>query len=186
MNVKVGDTVRSKVDADCFSLKESDLCEVSKVYDNGSVLVRNSIHEFQLWEDQYELVTPAPTPADDGGPAFPVNPGDNAYGGTTPESLYGMSIREYAAIHLRVPCSGVDWLDEMINQSRRDAFAGQAMQAIICAEHFNGIAGAYGASEEASFFEIAAGVANTQAEAVAWRAYVTADAMLEASKGVES
>jgi len=32
-----------------------------------------------------------------GGPAFPVNPGDNAYGGTTPESLYGMTLRDWFA-----------------------------------------------------------------------------------------
>ena len=29
-----------------------------------------------------------------------------------------MSLRAYAAIHLRVPDSGIDWLDEMIRQSR--------------------------------------------------------------------
>jgi len=30
----------------------------------------------------------------------------------------GMSLREYAAIQLRVPWSGIDWLDEMIIESR--------------------------------------------------------------------
>jgi hypothetical protein len=29
-----------------------------------------------------------------------------------------MSLRAYAAIHLRVPDSGIEWLDEMIRQSR--------------------------------------------------------------------
>jgi hypothetical protein len=29
-----------------------------------------------------------------------------------------MSLRAYAAIHLRVPDSGMDWLDEMIRRSR--------------------------------------------------------------------
>jgi len=43
----------------------------------------------------------------------------------------GMSIRQYAAIHLRVPRSGHAWLDEMIRESQRDEFAGQAMQAIL-------------------------------------------------------
>jgi len=29
-----------------------------------------------------------------------------------------MSLRAYAAIHLRVPDSGIDWLDRMIERSR--------------------------------------------------------------------
>lgn len=32
--------------------------------------------------------------------------------------LEGMSLRTFAAIHLRVPDSGVDWLDAMIRRSR--------------------------------------------------------------------
>ena len=32
--------------------------------------------------------------------------------------LDSMSLRAYAAIHLRVPDSGIEWLDEMIRQSR--------------------------------------------------------------------
>lgn len=32
--------------------------------------------------------------------------------------LEKMSLRTYAAIHLRVPDSGIDWLDEMIRRSR--------------------------------------------------------------------
>jgi len=32
--------------------------------------------------------------------------------------LEGMSLRTFAAIHLRVPDSGIDWLDEMIKRSR--------------------------------------------------------------------
>lgn len=43
----------------------------------------------------------------------------------------GMSLRAYAAIKLRVPDSGLDWLDDMIRQLQRDAFAGQALPAII-------------------------------------------------------
>ena len=39
----------------------------------------------------------------------------------------GMSLRQYAAIHLRVPDSGLPWLDEMIDRARRDEFAGKAM-----------------------------------------------------------
>jgi hypothetical protein len=32
--------------------------------------------------------------------------------------LENMSLRVYAAVHLRVPDSGIDWLDEMIRRSR--------------------------------------------------------------------
>lgn len=35
----------------------------------------------------------------------------------------GMTLKEYAAIHLKVPLSGTPWLDEMIEASRRDDFA---------------------------------------------------------------
>jgi hypothetical protein len=59
----------------------------------------------------------------DGGPAFP--------GGYHLDREYdmvadGMTLRQYAAIKLRVPDSGTDWLDDMIQQSLRDGFAGQA------------------------------------------------------------
>ncbi|WP_186118293.1 hypothetical protein [Burkholderia gladioli] len=56
----------------------------------------------------------------DGGPAFPH-----------PDYLHtgdaGMSLRAYAAIKLRVPDSGIDWLDDMIRESMRDYFAAKAM-----------------------------------------------------------
>jgi hypothetical protein len=42
-----------------------------------------------------------------GGPAFP----------TQVASYEGMTLRQYAAIHLKVPDSGTDWLDAMIRQS---------------------------------------------------------------------
>jgi hypothetical protein len=35
----------------------------------------------------------------------------------------GMSLRQYAAIKLKVPDSGIDWLDAMILKSLRDDFA---------------------------------------------------------------
>ena len=41
----------------------------------------------------------------------------------------GMTLRQYAAIKLRVPNSGTDWLDEMIRVSLRDEFAAKAMTA---------------------------------------------------------
>jgi len=43
----------------------------------------------------------------------------------------GMTLRQYAAIKLKVPDSGVDWLDEMIRQSLKDDFATKAMQALL-------------------------------------------------------
>lgn len=48
-----------------------------------------------------------------GGPAFPV-PGLNRG-----EFNNGMTLRQYAAIHLKVPNSGTDWLDDMIKQSNK-------------------------------------------------------------------
>ena len=39
----------------------------------------------------------------------------------------GMTLRQYAAIKLRVPNSGTDWLDEMIRQSLRDELAAKVM-----------------------------------------------------------
>ena len=43
----------------------------------------------------------------------------------------GMTLRQYAAIKLRVPNSGTDWLDEMIRQSLRDELAAKAMQGLV-------------------------------------------------------
>lgn len=48
-----------------------------------------------------------------------------------------MSIRQYAAIKLRVPESGTPWLDAMIRESLRNEFAGQALipvTAMLAAE----------------------------------------------------
>jgi hypothetical protein len=45
-------------------------------------------------------------------PAFP-NEGFNGWG--KPEE--GMTLRQYAAIKLKVPDSGTDWLDDMIRKS---------------------------------------------------------------------
>ena len=50
----------------------------------------------------------------------------------------GMTLRQYAAIKLRVPNSGTDWLDEMIFASLRDDLAAKAMQ---------GMAGSHGYCE---------------------------------------
>ena len=39
------------------------------------------------------------------------------------ESIKSMTLRQYAAIKLKVPDSGEDWLDDMIRASLRDDFA---------------------------------------------------------------
>ena len=60
-------------------------------------------------------------------PAFPCSasqPGGQAiYPGSK-----GMTLLQYAAIKLRVPESGDDWLDDMILESLRNEFAAKAMQ----------------------------------------------------------
>ena len=81
------------------------------------------------------------TKQNDGGQAFPMV--DVLIDGQAIGSA-GMSIRQYAAIHLRVPDSGSDWLDDMIRNSKkespmvvlfqgdlRDYFAGQALIGIM-------------------------------------------------------
>lgn len=62
----------------------------------------------------------------DGGPAFPASyyTDDGEFA-----KRDGMSLRQYAAIHLRVPNSGTDWLDAMIVEAKRDELAAKAMQA---------------------------------------------------------
>lgn len=49
--------------------------------------------------------------------------------------MAGLSIEEYAAIHLRIPNSGQEWLDEMIKKANRRDAAIAAMQALLS---FNG------------------------------------------------
>ena len=69
----------------------------------------------------------------DGGPAFPRAPftyTDNSNGlGWAVREQSGMTLRQYAAIKLKVPDSGTDWLDEMIVKSLRNDFAAKAMQS---------------------------------------------------------
>lgn len=64
---------------------------------------------------------------DDSGPAFPVSADVAGIEGLSGSAM-GMSLRQYAAIHLRVPDSGVDWMDEMIRKAQRDELAAKAMQ----------------------------------------------------------
>lgn len=46
----------------------------------------------------------------------------------TPFIDLGMTLRQYAAIKLKVPDSGTDWLDAMITERRRRDAAEKAMQ----------------------------------------------------------
>ena len=62
-----------------------------------------------------------------GGPAFPWCGDLN----DCPTINLGMTLREYAAIKLRVPDSGAEWLDDMIKQAMRDDFAGQALAGML-------------------------------------------------------
>lgn len=52
------------------------------------------------------------------GSAFPFTPTDRS--GQIGDAEPGLTPRQYAAIHLRVPNSGTDWLDEMIVESQRN------------------------------------------------------------------
>lgn len=65
---------------------------------------------------------------DTGGPAFPQD-ATPAWSDLKPTHP-GMTLRQYAAIKLRVPDSGTEWLDEMIIQSLRDEFAAKAMSGM--------------------------------------------------------
>ena len=61
-----------------------------------------------------------------------------------------MTLREYAAIKLKVPDSGVDWLDMMIYRSLRNDFAAQIMQGKLMTDiDTNSISSKKYAAEEA-------------------------------------
>ncbi len=62
-----------------------------------------------------------------GGPAFPSGAMDMQT--STYVNHNGMTLRQYAAIKLKVPDSGTDWLDEMIVKSLRNDFAAKALAA---------------------------------------------------------
>jgi hypothetical protein len=66
----------------------------------------------------------------DGGGAFPFAPHGqmHARGGSWYAGSSGMTLRQYAAIKLKAPDSGTDWLDEMIRESLRAELAARAMQ----------------------------------------------------------
>ena len=70
-----------------------------------------------------------------GGPAFPRAPFEYIDNGNGLEwdvrEQSGMTLLQYAAIKLKVPDSGDDWLDEMITKSLRNDFAAKAMQGLM-------------------------------------------------------
>jgi hypothetical protein len=77
-----------------------------------------------------------------GGSAFPSAERriKEYYDGTTSEDYVyedGMTLRQYAAIKLRVPDSGTDWLDDMIRKSLRDEFAAKAMTGVLADTTFH-------------------------------------------------
>lgn len=67
---------------------------------------------------------------DNDGPVFPTNQSNYGlnYCGE------GMTLRQYAAIKLRVPNSGTWWLDDMIRESLRDELAARVMQTIFAGD----------------------------------------------------
>ena len=61
-----------------------------------------------------------------GGPAFPgeqqailINSEHRDIAKQYKYHCNGMTLRQYAAIHLKVPNSGTDWLDDMIKQANK-------------------------------------------------------------------
>ncbi len=108
---------------------------------------------------------------EDGGQVFPTSikwgpeggvgfQGDPACEPGTTTYYSGMTRRQYAAIKLRVPNSGTDWLDEMIRTSLRDDLAAKVMQV-------------YFSDPNARF-------GSDYIERGAQASYATADAMLKA------
>jgi len=85
-----------------------------------------------------------------------------------------MTLRQYAAIKLKVPDSGDDWLDDMIRKSLRDRFAAKAMQAQI-ASYGHGTEWPFQADPSA-----ASTIDQNGTDECAIAAYWFADAMLEA------
>lgn len=65
-----------------------------------------------------------------GGPAFPAEEDVHYPSAIITEKHQGMTLRQYAAIKLKAPGSGTDWLDEMISKSFRDELAAKVMQGI--------------------------------------------------------
>ena len=112
----------------------------------------------------------------DGGPAFPIVAEDNI------DTVFerGMSLRQYAAITLRVPESGLPWLDQMIERARRDDLAALTTHAEFLSDSLPGPACD-------AMVRSAAKAGIEPEQQIARNAYVMADAVLEESAkgGVE-
>lgn len=80
----------------------------------------------------------------------------------------GMTLRQYAAIKLRVPDSGTEWLDDMIRQSLRNEFAAKAVAGILANPDISASAARCNVSTEQF------------RDDVSFAAYRVADAMLKA------
>lgn len=96
--------------------------------------------------------------SDANNPAFPPNHDPNTH-------EFGLTKRQYAAIKLKVPDSGEEWLDDMIRQSLRDDFAAKAMQGWISAQPKIGNEPLNGTSEMGSQLAVVA--------------YIYADSMIQ-------
>ena len=94
-----------------------------------------------------------------GGQAFPRSAPLFGNSRLAHDTSAGMTLRQYAAIKLKVADSGTPWLDAMITKANRDALAAQAMQ---------------GAAASQTQYITEGGAARD--------AYGMADAMLEAGK----
>ena len=77
------------------------------------------------------------TKIDDGGPAFPeiwidaeFSPGGETHIKSIRVTQSGMSIRDYACIHLRIPATGNLWLDKLIAEAERRDLTAIAMAHI--------------------------------------------------------
>ena len=66
-----------------------------------------------------------------GGRAFPSKEEYSEHGNSWFQYDPGMDLRPYAAIYLRIPDSGIDWLDKMIAQAERRDIAAKAMQTLV-------------------------------------------------------
>ncbi len=149
---------------------------------NGRKPGRAEIVSYWRWEninDGYDIVAykrkksaitahtelmPEPAKIDDGNPAFPVGSGDM-------RDPTGMSLRQYAAIKLRVPNSGTDWLDAMILEAKRDELAAKTFPAVYAVAMKE-------AAEDSGLFQH-----DDWPTGLALDAYRMADAMLAVKKG---
>lgn len=105
----------------------------------------------------------------DGGPAFPYEITTSEDGRSREwETNEGMSLRDYACIHLRVPETNHGWLNELIRMAQRDELAAKAMQGFWASHTQEGAALDWLDPK------------GSQASIVARCAYEMADAMLKA------